>query len=100
MAHELGMNPKKFGKIDNHKQEPWKAPLPDFIADIYYKRFGRECPATVLPIEDIFRLKAEKKDAKRQAKRERKAAREAAAAEAPAANTPETSPSPEEQLPS
>ena len=25
------MNPKKLGKIDNHRQEPWKAPLPIFI---------------------------------------------------------------------
>jgi len=24
MARELGMNPKKFGKKANHKQEPWK----------------------------------------------------------------------------
>ena len=28
MARELGMNPKKLGKLDNHRQEPWKAPLP------------------------------------------------------------------------
>jgi len=26
----IGMNPKKFGKIANEKQEPWKMPLPDF----------------------------------------------------------------------
>jgi hypothetical protein len=25
MARELGMNPKELGKLDNHKQEPWKA---------------------------------------------------------------------------
>jgi hypothetical protein len=24
MARELGMNPKKLGKLGNHKQEPWK----------------------------------------------------------------------------
>lgn len=34
MARELGMNPKKFGSLANHKQEPWKAPLPDFIEDM------------------------------------------------------------------
>jgi hypothetical protein len=28
MARELGMNPRKLGKLDNHDQEPWKAPLP------------------------------------------------------------------------
>ncbi len=27
MARELGLNPDKLGKIDNHKQEAWKAPL-------------------------------------------------------------------------
>lgn len=26
MARELGLNPDKLGKIDNHRQEPWKAP--------------------------------------------------------------------------
>jgi hypothetical protein len=32
MARELGMNPKKLGKLNNHRQEPWKAPLNEFIA--------------------------------------------------------------------
>ena len=41
MARELGMNPAKLGKIDNHKQEPWKLPLPEFIEGLYAKRFGR-----------------------------------------------------------
>ena len=27
MARELGMNPAKLGKIDNHEQAPWKLPL-------------------------------------------------------------------------
>lgn len=27
MARELGLNPKKLGGMNNHKQEPWKAPL-------------------------------------------------------------------------
>ena len=40
MARQLGMNPKKLGKIANHKQEPWKAPLPVFIEMCYEKRFG------------------------------------------------------------
>jgi len=39
MARELGLNPSKFGKISNHKQEPWKEPLPDFIRTLYEKRF-------------------------------------------------------------
>ena len=44
MARELGLNPKKFGKLDNHRQEPWKAPLPQFIEQLYYKRFKRSAP--------------------------------------------------------
>jgi hypothetical protein len=47
MARELGMNPKKFGGLANHEQEPWKAPLPIFIEDIYYKRFKKEKPDTI-----------------------------------------------------
>jgi hypothetical protein len=31
MARELGLNPHKFGKIANEKQELWKKPLPEFI---------------------------------------------------------------------
>jgi hypothetical protein len=41
MARTLGMNPDNFGKIANHRQEPWKMPLPDFIAHLYAKRFGK-----------------------------------------------------------
>ena len=44
MARELGMNPAKLGKIDNHKQEPWKLPLPQFIEELYFKRFGKTSP--------------------------------------------------------
>lgn len=39
MARELGLNPDKLEKIDNHKQEPWKTSLPQFIEEIYFKRF-------------------------------------------------------------
>ena len=42
MARELGLNPRKFGSLDNHKQEPWKAPLKDFIERIYFKHFKKE----------------------------------------------------------
>lgn len=55
MARELGLNPDKLGKIDNHRQEPWKAPLPQFIEDIYYKRFKREQPETVRPLKQILK---------------------------------------------
>ena len=66
MARELGMNPAKFGKLANHRQEPWKAPLPVFIEQLYFKRFGKRQPDTIRSIEQIVRERREKKAAKRQ----------------------------------
>ena len=37
MARQLGLNPRKLGKLDNHRQEPWKLPLPRFIEHLYLK---------------------------------------------------------------
>jgi hypothetical protein len=65
MARELGMNPKKFGKIANEKQDPWKALLPAFIEHIYLKRFGRDRPADIKSIEEVFRAKEKKKEEQR-----------------------------------
>ena len=54
MARALGLNPGKLGKIANHKQEPWKSPLPEFIEEIYAKRFHSK-PTRSQPTElDIF----------------------------------------------
>ena len=61
MARELGMNPKKFGKIANHKQEPWKAPLPVFIEEIYYKRFGKKQPEQINSIDQFVKIRERKK---------------------------------------
>ncbi len=55
MARELGMNPKTLGKIANHRQERWKAPLPQFIEHLYVKRFGKHRPEVVLSIEERAR---------------------------------------------
>lgn len=41
MAKVLGLNPKKFGSLANHRQEPWKAPLGEFIEGIYQERFSK-----------------------------------------------------------
>lgn len=60
MARELGLNPGKLGKISNHRQEPWKAPLPQFIEYLYLKRFGRERPQAVTPAEKWARPAAKK----------------------------------------
>ncbi|WDF77152.1 hypothetical protein PQ469_25020 [Mucilaginibacter sp. KACC 22773] len=75
MARELNLNPKKFGSLNNHDQEPWKAPLPQFIQSIYIKRFKREAPLEVTSIED--KIKNEKLKAAK--KKKDKAGRRAAA---------------------
>ena len=81
MARELGMNPRKFGKIDNHRQEPWKAPLPIFIETIYFKRFGKERPDKVRSFVEMAAAEAAKKNAKKLKKQAKKAARAGIVAE-------------------
>jgi len=66
------MNPDKLGKIDNHKQEPWKAPLPQFIEEVYIKRFKRETPETVKPLKEIIAEQEKKKKEQKKAKDERR----------------------------
>jgi hypothetical protein len=68
MARELGLNPAKLAKLDNHRQEPWKAPLPQFVEDLYAKRFGRERPDVVTTIEETARL-AKRRRAERATRR-------------------------------
>lgn len=66
MARELGMNPKKLGGKANHRQEPWKRPLTDFIEDLYEKRFGRRQPDDVVSIEERAQALARKKALRRE----------------------------------
>ena len=69
MARELGMNPQKLGKLANHQQERWKVPLPEFIEELYLKRFGQAGPDRAMSIEEwakeIKRKKREKSERKR-----------------------------------
>jgi hypothetical protein len=80
MARELGLNPKKLGKIDNHDQEPWQAPLPEFLEHLYRKRFGRDRPDAVMTIEQQTRAQQAKKQLRKEAKRRRREARAAGGA--------------------
>jgi hypothetical protein len=72
MARELGMNPRKLGKLDNHHQEPWKTPLRQYIEHIYFKHFGKERPDVVLSVEERVRCEEEKKARRREAKLRRR----------------------------
>lgn len=69
MARELGMNPKSFGKLANQRQEKWKLPLPQFIEELYFKRFGNAKPEQVTSIEDKVREIRRKEGERKQKKR-------------------------------
>lgn len=71
MARELGLNPKKLGHLDNHAQEPWKQPLPDYIEELYRKHFGRARPLVARSLEESVRREAAKKAARRERKQVR-----------------------------
>jgi hypothetical protein len=73
MARELGMNPKKLGKLDNHGQERWKTPLPQFLEHLYYERFGRERPEVVSSVEEWARAQRARKQERMEAKRRARA---------------------------
>jgi len=68
IAPELGMNPKKLGKLDNHDPEPWKLPLREFIGKLYSKRFGKGRPDAVRSIEETAAAEQAKKHAKKAAR--------------------------------
>jgi len=72
MARELGLNPDKLGKIDNHKQETWKAPLPQFIEDIYFKRYKKTDPAEVKSINELMAEIRARKEQKKKAKEQKR----------------------------
>jgi hypothetical protein len=69
MARELEMNPRKLGKKANYRQEPWKAPLPQFIEFLYFRSFGKERPEVVMSVEERARAQQAKQAAGKEAKR-------------------------------
>src|SRR6266542_4093401 len=68
MARELGMNPKKFGSLNNADQEPWKLPLAEFIEELYQKRFGKTGPDNGRSIEAAVRAEEKKRAERKQRK--------------------------------
>ena len=88
MARELGLNPKKFGKLANQKQEAWKLPLPQFIEELYFKRFGRRGPESVVSLEERAAEIEHKKEAKRQKKRSESQTQRVASPEEPSEGPP------------
>ena len=56
-----------YGRKANHRQEPWKAPLPEFIEQLDIKRFGKRADH-VRSIEQIVQDK-KRKQAERKARK-------------------------------
>lgn len=77
MARELGFKPDSLRKIDNHKLEPWKTPLPQHIENLYEKRFKREHPEVVKSLKQQLKEDDIKRKAKKKAKDARRAAKAA-----------------------
>jgi len=73
MARELGLNPKKFRKFSNNRQEPWESPLPDFIEEIYFKRFKKERPDVVKSVEQVVKDRNKKRNERKKRKAEKRA---------------------------
>ena len=63
------MNPKKLGGMANHRQESWKVPLPQYIEELYLKRFKRERPDNVRSIEQMVADRARKQAERREYRR-------------------------------
>ena len=65
------VEPGETGQIDNHKQEPWKLPLPRFIEQLYFERFGKTTPDNVMSIEERCRVEGAQREARRGGRQQR-----------------------------
>lgn len=68
MVRELGLNPDNLGKFANHEHQRWKLPLPQYIEELYFKRFNKQQPDIVKSIEQVV-LERRKKDEARKARK-------------------------------
>lgn len=46
--------------MEKYLHEPWKAPLPRFIENLYFERFGKDRPENVRSIEQMVKDKKKK----------------------------------------
>lgn len=70
MARELGMNPKRFGRYADNKDQPWKLPLAEFIEELYGKNFGKSRPEEVRSIEEMAAAHLARRAARKAARAE------------------------------
>lgn len=84
MTRELGFKTTSLPKIDNHKQELWKASLPQYIEELYEKRFKRVKPEIVKSLKQQLKEDEIKRKAKKKTKYDLRAAK---TAETPTSST-------------
>ena len=72
MARELGMHPKSLRKLHNTGEQRWKAPLPIFIENLYFKRFGKIRPDEIKTVRQVAAAQQAKKRAKNLAREQRR----------------------------
>ena len=72
MARELGMHPKSLRKLHNTGEQRWKAPLPIFIENLYFKRFGKIRPNEIKTVRQVAAAQQAKKRAKNLAREQRR----------------------------
>jgi hypothetical protein len=89
MARELGMNPRKLGGMANHRQEPWKVPLPQYIEELYLKHFKKEQPDNVRSIEQMIADRERKQTERKERERQQRKAVDPENAVQPSALPPE-----------
>ena len=65
MARELGLNPKRFGGYADHRNQPWKLSLAEFIEAKYEKQFGKPRPDVVQSIEAMAAAHVAKRAARK-----------------------------------
>lgn len=68
MARELGLSPKRFDSMANHKNQSWKLPLPEYIEALYEKAHGKTRPDVVQSIEEMAAQHMARREAKKAAK--------------------------------
>jgi GNAT superfamily N-acetyltransferase len=81
MARELGFAAQSLRKLVASDLQPWKMPMREYLEELYFKRFGRERPASVTTVEQTARDLKRRKAAKLLAKQQRRAERALAGGE-------------------
>lgn len=61
MAMELGINPRSLASMGANPHELWKSPLPDYLEELYEKRFKRSAPAVVRSFEQMSQARKKPK---------------------------------------